>query len=884
MVVQLLTTKLTVPPIRRELVSRPRLLDSLDAGLHRKLTLVSASAGFGKTTLLGDWVGGCSFPVSWLALDEGDNDPVRFVQYLIAALQRVDGDVGRGVSGFLRTPQLPPPGSLITTLINDVARTANPFFLVLDDYHVIHQDWIHEAIDFLLKHMPPHMHLALATRHDPPLSLPRLRVRDQLVELREEDLRFTADEATAFLNQTLGLTLDPQIVNALEARTEGWIAGLQLAALSMGGRPEEGIGDFVAAFGGSHRHVIDYLADEVLAQQSAEIQSFLRQTSILDRLTAPLCEALTGRDDSAAILRQLEQSNLFLVPLDERRAWYRYHQLFAEFLRTDLDEASRAGLHLRAARWFESQGLWSESVQHALASGHVEESARAIGLAADSALRSTALITLHEWLDALPDPVVRASAELSTYKGFTLFYRGFQGGAASYAESAASQLNAATPPATSGRLLVLRAHLALSGGSYAEAIGLCRESLARLAEEDHLFRGLTFNLLGQALEWQGEVAAAADAYREGAHTGRRAGDYVGALAAQVNLAFALNELGRLQEALALCQDFADEIRGAGSLSPSVGACYLAWSWLSYEANELDQARDQAQKALSLAEGTGFSDAILRVRYTLARVHLALGEVDVAREVMQEAYQLMARLDLELPQEAWFRSLEAEIHLRLGEIGPAANWAEVSGFGAGDSPGRYDEDAYIAFVRLLVAQGRCEEAVHLLATMENLAGDGRRHRTLITIYLLQARIFQVQGQEGQARERFEMALQLAAPQGYLRAFLEEGELVEALLPQMRRVAPGFCDSLREAFSRQWTPGAGPADGPVAAHPSPLVEPLTVRELEILRLIAAGRSNPEIADLLFLSLNTVKWHVKNLYGKLGVSSRVEAAARAQELELL
>ncbi|NIV36040.1 MAG: helix-turn-helix transcriptional regulator, partial [Anaerolineae bacterium] len=260
-------------------------------------------------------------------------------------------EIGHGLSSFLRTPQLPPADSLITVLINDAARVDGPFCLVLDDYHFIREDWVHEAVEFLIAHMPPHMHLVLATRHDPPLSLPRLRVRDQLIELREEDLRFTAEEAAAFFNQALGLKLDPQIVNALEARTEGWIAGLQLAALSMEGRSTESIGDFVAAFGGSHRHVIDYLADEVLAQQPAEIQTFLRQTSVVDRLTAPLCEALTGRDDSAAILRQLEQANLFLVPLDDRRSWYRYHQLFAEFLRTDLDEDSRAGLHLGAARW-----------------------------------------------------------------------------------------------------------------------------------------------------------------------------------------------------------------------------------------------------------------------------------------------------------------------------------------------------------------------------------------------------------------------------------------------------------------------------------------------------------------------------------------------------
>ena len=311
---------------------------------------------------------------------------------------------------------------------------------------------------------------------------------------------------------------------------------------------------------------------------------------------------------------------------------------------------------------------------------------------------------------------------------------------------------------------------------------------------------------------------------------------------------------------------------------------MAWSWLSYEANELEQARNRALLALSMAQSTGFSDAILRVQYTLARTHLALGKVEAARQVIQDAYRLMARLDLDLPQAKWFRSLEAEIHLRLGQVAAAAEWAEASGLSAGDSPGRYDEDSYIAFARLLIAQGRCTEAGHLLATMERLAEDGGRHRTLITIHLLQARVLQAQGGKGAARAQVERALHLAAPQGYLRAFLEEGDVIAALLPTVRRIAPGFVDSLLEAFSRERMPGDRSACVPAIAQPSPLVEPLTARELEILKLIAAGRSNPEIAELLYLSLNTVKWHVKNLYGKLGASSRVEAAALAQEFDLL
>jgi LuxR family maltose regulon positive regulatory protein len=533
-------------------------------------------------------------------------------------------------------------------------------------------------------------------------------------------------------------------------------------------------------------------------------------------------------------------------------------------------------LHVKAARWFEAQGLWSESVKHALASGKVGEAARTIGLAADSALQIAALTTLEDWLDALPDQAVRDSVELATYKGFVSFYRGLLGQAASYAQTAGRKLNADAPPASVGRLLALQAHLSLSRGSYAEAIELGRESLACLDKDDHLFRGLTLNLLGQSLEWQGDVAAAADAYREGASTGRKAADHVGALAAQTNLAFALNELGRLQEAIALCQDFEDEVRRTNRPSLPARASNLAWSWLSYEANELDRAGEQARQALNLSQGAGFADAILRVQYTLARVHLAQGEMAAARQVVQGAHHLMTRLNLELPQMGWFAALEAEINLRAGDIAAAIHWAETSGLGADDSPGRYEGDIYLTFARLLIAQSRYGEADRILSTMERSAASGGRLRTLMTVYLLQARILSAQGRKVAAQARVESTLDLAATQGYLRAFLDEGQPVVTMLPEVRHVAPQFVNSLLEAFSGKAALAEGAADL--------LVEPLTERELEILRLIAAGRSNPEIAESLYLSLNTVKWHAKNLYGKLGVSNRVEAAARAQELGIL
>jgi LuxR family maltose regulon positive regulatory protein len=901
--VPLLSTKLYIPPVRPELVPRPRLIERLNAGLQRKLTLISAPAGFGKTTLVTEWLNSAERRFAWLSLDGGDNDPVRFVTYLVAALQRIDQKMGQVAQGLLGSPQLPPIDSLMTALINDIAaapertltgpstllRTGSGqgFALVLDDYHAIHTEWVHQAVEFLITHQPPQVHLILMTRQDPPLPLPRLRVRGQVTEIRADDLRFTVNEAAAFLNQALGLTLEAEIVAALEARTEGWIAGLQLAALSMEGRPAERVADFVEAFSGSHRHVIDYLADEVLARQPDEIRDFLRQTAILDRLTAPLCDALTGRDGAATLLRQLEQANLFLTPLDDRREWYRYHHLFADFLRTELDGESQAALHLKAARWLAAHDLLPEAVKHALACGDMNEAAQMIALAAEGAFRTASFMTLLGWLDALPDELVRTNGELATFKGFVLFLTESRAEAAAYANAAGHSLPSDAPPPSRGRLQSLKAHVALCNDAADSAIQLSREALDSLGDGDVFFRSLTLNNLGNALEGQGDIAAAADAYREGALTGRKAGDHLGAMAALTNLVLALNELGQRREAVALCRQVVEESAAqTGRVLPMAEGVYLAWSLLSYEANELDLARKQVLRALDLCEQMNIPDGILLGQYTLARVQLASGEVDAMRKVALEARQLAARLNLAALQGVWFAALEAQASLGQGDLAAAAHWAEAAKLTPADTPHHWYESAYFTYVRLLLAQNRPEDARTLLATMERSAQRSGRHRKLITVYLQQALVQWIVGHKKQALARIESALRLAAPEGYRRAFLDEGQVIVELLPQVRYVAPAFVDSLLETFydERRRPMDSGRAPSFVPRLSSVLAEPLTERELEILQLIAAGRSNPEIAELLYLSLNTVKWHVKNLYSKLSVSNRVEAVARAQELRLI
>ncbi|HSR29046.1 MAG TPA: LuxR C-terminal-related transcriptional regulator, partial [Anaerolineae bacterium] len=680
------------------------------------------------------------------------------------------------------------------------------------------------------------------------------------------------------LDQALGLELDARIITALEARTEGWIAGLQLAALSVQGRSQERITEFVELFSGSHRHVIDYLAEEVLSQQREEIRDFMCQTSILDRLTAPLCDAVTGRSDSKDFLRQLDRANLFLVPLDDRREWYRYHRLFADFLLTELDTEAQASLHAKASRWLVAHDLLPEAVRHALASGDVDRAAQVITLASAEAFRFGSFATLQHWFDALPNDVVRGNTDLATLQGFLLFLSGHPADAFSFLDSAESSLPPDATPSSRGRLLSLKATRALCIDRPEAANRFSREALAYLGADDVVFRNLTLNILGQVLEMQGDVGAAAGVYREAAHGERRAGNEVGALVMLTNLVFALNELGRRREAVTICQQVAEGVTPqSGRALPVSEGINLAWSLLSYEANELQQAREQVLQALEPAERANIADGILWGQRILTQVHLANGELSAARQVAREGRQYAARLDVYEGKVQWFASLEAQVDLLEGDLPAAERWARAAGFNPTDTPLIWDEPTYFVYVRLLLAQNRLQDARQLLDTMKRSASKGERRRKLITIYLLQAALHRAEGYTERAVARAGSALDLASPEGYRRAFLDEGPAILDLLPQVRHLAPDFVSRVLEAAS---TKDAGPP----LPQAQPLVEPLSERELEILRLIAAGRSNPEIAELLYLSLNTVKWHAKNLYGKLHVGSRIEAVARAQELELL
>jgi LuxR family maltose regulon positive regulatory protein len=896
MTIPLLTTKLYVPHVRPDLVSRPRLVEWLDDGLRagRKLTLIAAPAGFGKTTLATEWLYSKDMSVSsrsiaWLSLDEGDNDPTRFFTYLIAALRQIDAGVGQATQSLLGSPQMPPTESLATTLVNDIAAISAHFVLVLDDYQLIHNPLIHDALTFILDHQPPQMHLLIATRTDPPLSLPRLRVRGQMTEIRADDLRFTEGEAATFLNRALRLPLDAEKITTLETRTEGWIAGLQLAVLSM--QSKQNVDSFVEAFSGSNRHVIDYLAEEVLAQQPEAMRDFLCQTSILDRFCAPLCDAVrkTGVD-SQTILEHLERQNLFLVPLDDRREWYRYHRLFADFLRTELVPEQSAPLHLRAAHWFETHDLLPEAVNHVLVhastTGDTDEAVRIVTLAGSRALSEGALVTLLGWLDALPDEVVRTNGWLVSFKAWCLLMTGQSEVAISYIQAAEATLEPGSSPVDRGRVLSLRC--AVSDAE--NVLCLAPQALALIGDADPLSRTGALFILGDAQDAVGDVVGATETFREAYHLAQKHGHQVIAAVALAHLAVSVNYHGQRREALTICQRGIEQYADTrGNPLPVAGLLYVVLGELAYEANDLEGAHQYLQTGLELGQQSATTLVILYSLEALAQVQYAMGYGQEALATIQEAQTLAAQAG-EFEWRGAGAAIEAHLRLRRGDMQAARRWAESIGLPLADSLDQTRKYEYTNYVRILLALERTSEAQNLLARLERVAQEDGRHRHLLTIHIQQALVEHMLRNKTKALEYLERALHLAAPEGYVRAFLDDDPAVAELLVEAKHVAPRFVDKLLAAFSvREYgsmgeTPPHSHTLIPPHSDIPALIEVLSDRELEVLHLLATDLSAPEIAEELFVAVSTVRSHIKHIYGKLDAHGRYEAVERAKTLGLL
>ncbi len=889
----LLATKLYIPSLSRRLVPRPRLLAHLADGLLRPLTLISAPAGFGKTTLLAEWrasEAGRDLPLAWVSLDEDDNDLVRFVSYVIAALRTLEQGLGDKTLAIIQSAPHPSPKAVMSALVQDLVSAPQgilraDFVLVLDDYHAISAPPIHEAIGYLLEHLPASMHLMILSRVDPPLPLPRLRVRNQMVELRAEQLRFTPDEALAFLNQVMGLNLSADDVSALERRTEGWIAGLQMAALSLQGHADAA--SFVKAFTGSHRYIMDYLIAEVLDRQADALREFLLQTCILDRLTGDLCDAVTGSHDGHATLEELEHSNLFIVRLDEERRWYRYHQLFAELLRARLERLQPERifeLHRRASAWYEANQQYPEALDHAIAGKHYDRAAHLVEQVGNSLMASGGWGQVLVYLRALPPALVRSNPRLALLYASALVLVGQPQEVESYlrdVELAVSERAGNDPAQTvewQGQVAAIRSRVAYLGGNFAHAIEHSRQGLALVPQQDLISRGILTLTLGSSLVLDGQLDEARKVFEDAHRINLAAGNRMFALDSAGSLAQVQEAQGHLHQA---AETYRDILRLSGDQTdPNVVSAHLNLGNVLYEWHRLGDAHDHWQRALTLAEQIYMPDGVMLALLWLAKVRWAQGDSTTAEVFIRRADAEIRDLPTSIVKP-FALAIMARLALARGDVESVGRWASDLHLSSdADLPktlflSRID---YMTRVHLLIAEGKLDEADQLLTKLQRAVVSTGLTGSEVEIWALQALLHRRRGDRSGAVNALTQALKRGEPEGYIQTFLDLGapmaELLSAVV--LRGQEPSY---VRELLILMGEPGTGTGQPPPA-----LVEALSERELEVLRLVAQGRSNQQIARDLVVATGTVKKHINNIFAKLDVESRTQAVARARELKLL
>jgi LuxR family maltose regulon positive regulatory protein len=905
----LVATKFHVPPAG--FVPRPRLLARLAQGMSRGLTVVCTPAGFGKTTLLGEWVRRSRRPVAWLSLDAGDNDPARFWRYVAVALERVRPGVCAPVVALLRGPQQPPLEAVATAVINQFAGVPGEgeITLVLDDYHLIEAPTVHGSVRFLLERLPPGLRLVLASRADPPLPLARLRARGQLAELRAGDLRFSLAETAAFLREATGLELPVASVAALQERTEGWAVGVQLAALSLQGHANPA--GFVAAFAGSNRYVLDYLTEEVLARQPEPVMAFLLETSVLDRLSGPLCDAVCARTGSQQLLEALERANLFLVPLDEVRGWWRYHHLFADLLRARLgrERPERVPqLHRAAAAWHEEHRFADDAVRHALAAGEAAWAARLVERHVEALLRRSEGATLTRWLAALPTETIRSRARLCLAQAVSAIVAGRLEAVEPLAADAerAFAITGEEPHEPSvGRALsvlanvpasiaFLRADLARMRGDPARAVAFDQQALTHLGEGDWLLGSQVAWNLGAADWLHGRLAQAEHALAGVVAERRAAGEGYLAMRVGYDLGQVQRAQGRLGAALAGYQQWLEGGAEVNRQLPHVGMAHVGLAEVLYERDELDAAGEHATLGVALCRQLAFTQPLATGLGLLARTRQAQGDAAGAWEAIGQAERVRPSpqvISLLNPVPGW----RARLLLARGEVAEAARWAEERGLGADDRPSYPREGEYLVLARVLLAQQQPDRALRLLAWLHTQAATQQRTGSLIELGALEALARAARGDQTGALTALAEALALAAPEGYVRVFVDEGAPMARLLGRFTAAQRSGRAALPAAVPPQHLERLARAFQPGRARPAArttrdtttvagLVEPLSDRELQVLRLLAAGRSNQQIADELVVVLDTVKKHVGHILDKLGAANRTQAVASARALGLL
>jgi LuxR family transcriptional regulator, maltose regulon positive regulatory protein len=897
----LLETKLHVPRGARGLVPRQRLRERLSAGAGSALTLISAPAGFGKTTLLTEWLAAVPREgpaAGWLSLDEADNDPSLFWKYVVAALRSVAGrEVGAAALSLLESSQAP-IDAVLTALVNDLVAVSEDVILVLDDYHVIEAPEVHDGVVFLLEHLPPRLHVVIASRADPPFSLARWRGIGGLIEIRAADLRFTAEESATYLDGTVGGGLTAQDVATLDQRTEGWIAALQLAALSMQGRDD--LPSFIAGFAGDDRYIVDYLVEEVLQRLSEDVRQFLLQSSILDRLSGPLCDAITGQANGGATLVTLERANLFLVPLDDRRRWYRYHHLFADVLRAHLlDEQADnvAVLHSRASGWFERNAEPAEAIRHALAAEDFDRAANLAELAIRSMAQARQEATMRGWLKVLPAEVVRVRPVLTVgFAGALLLAGEFEGveGRLRDAERWLSMTESEARVAgmvvadeagfrsLPGTIEAYRAALALVGGDVQSTVTHARRALELSPAEDHLIRASAAGVLGLAYWASGDLEAGFEAYSECVAGLRRVGHIADIFGCSIALADIRRTQGRLRDAMRIYEQALEANEPDRPVVRGTADMYVGMSELYRERDDLETATELLGRSQELGEHLGMPQNRYRWLVAMARIREAEGDAGAAMDLLEQAER--AYVGDFFPNVRPVAAVRARAHLLQGELAEALAWVAERGLSAQDDLSYVREFEHVTLARVLLALHRTErsesslqDAARLLDRLLAAAESGGRTGTLIEVLTLQALTHQRHGDMPAALACLERAVSLAEPEGYVRIFTDEGAPMGSLL----RALAGQGSAGR--YARQLLAISSTTDHDRPSK-QPLLDPLSDRELDVLRLLGTDLKGPEIARELVVSLNTVRTHQKHIYAKLGVSNRRAAVRQGDELKLL
>jgi LuxR family maltose regulon positive regulatory protein len=907
--VDLLRTKLFIPRPRKKLVFRPRLVGRLNAGLDKKLTLIAAPAGFGKTTLLSEWIPQSPRCVTWLFLDEGDNDPTQFWAYFIASLQGLNQDLGSRAFNLIQSTQAPPIKSILVELINDVTAFSDPFASVLDDYHFIDSQPIHEALSFLIDHLPANMHLIITTREDPPLPLARLRARDDLTEIRARDLRFTQEEADAFLRGVMGLELSRQDVATLDDRTEGWAVGLQLAALSM--QRQADLTAFIADFSGSHRHILDYLTDEVLQRQLEDVRTFLLQTAILDRLCGPLCDALTGRTDGNRLLAFLETANLFVIPLDEERRWYRYHHLFADLLRNQLTRMLPdliPKLHQRASRWYEVNGDIQTAIEHALQDTDLTRAAALIERYALPRLYQGEVPRVLGWFDRLPGEIQDAAPMLCIGKAWAmaLMQRGTRRAEVEKALHAAEQAlekgdaSETLRDLVAGHAASIQAFMlptpVLANKEPERIIALSREAQRLLPEEEKAIRSITGLCIGYGYLALADLEAARQAYQKTLEDGLHGGNYYTAIYGLVIQVLCTLLEGRLGEALQLCEEYIERFNHilAGQYFPPIGALYVLKGSILLETDHLVEAEQLLVEGLDLVRWTGESIAHRKGYPALARLRAIQGDrpgmleaVKTLEDIWPEFAFIAQALRQRLLMRYWLNDLDVQKNAYTWLNQSGIKFFELAVIESVDPTSTTYLESYLntAYVVARLVKEKSvaypvEDVIAYLIRQQDFAASHGFVSWVVEIAIIRTLLYQAAGKKHEALATLEEALRAAAPMGLLRTFLDECESLQALLEELR---PRLTGESLVAYANHLLDAMGYVPAKFESKEK-YPEHLSEREIEVLRNLAKGLTYEEIGRQLYLSLNTVQFHIKNIYSKLLVNKRVQAIEKARQMNLI